>query len=1072
MEFVRRISGCLRKTGSGKRLRASVPVGLLVCLLCLPVASGEPAREGAGRRVLRSGSELGYPPFAIVTDEGRADGFSVRLLRASLERAGLEATFTVAPWSEIRDHLAEGRLDVLPLVGRTPEREAIFDFSIPYMTMHATILTRPGVSGIGSLSDLEGRSVVVMKGDTAQEYLLRHGVEPTATVTSYEEALRELSAGRFDAVVMHNIVAYDLLDRLGIRGVRPTGVLLPDSEQQFCFAVREGEKGLLALLNAGLAVAMRDGTLDRLQREWIALPPMQNAFGGYAYPSAVALVALAVLVLLVVVWQVALQRQVRRTTRELRESEERLQLVLQASRDGIFDLDMQSMQVHYSPRWYTMLGWEPYEMPSTYETWTSLLRPEKRDEVEAFVLERAAKGERFEFEFEMRGKDGVYRWILARGQCVARTADGQPLRIVGSHTDITDRKRAEKALRESRERLRRIFDTLPHGIEELDVEGRVVFCNRASQRLHDRSAEEMIGHLSHEFTGDPARLREVFQHLRREQPEPETLLGTIRRRDGSLLDVEVDWNYIHDESGKLTGYITVVTDVTERRRAEEAVRESELRFRSLFSENQAMMFLLDPESGCVEEANPSACAFFGYDREAMRGMSATRLLNAPPAEVQRQLQASLRSGNATTLLPGRLADGSVREVEAFSSLVPIQGRTYVCAILHDVTEKQSLEQKLAQSEKMRAIGQLAGGIAHDFNNQMTGILGYAGMLADMLEDETQKKYAEAIVRASRTCSDLTSRLLTYSRQGKYRMEPVDLHHSLNGIVLMLTHTLPKTIEIRTDFAAKEARTTGDPSLLENALLNLAINARDAMPGGGTLTLATRSVTLAEGDLAAFAEPPEPGRYILVSVTDTGVGMSDEVRRRIFEPFFSTKERHEGHGVGLGLASVFGTVQSHEGAITVQSETGRGSVFRVYLPLRAQAEDAAAREAAPPPDEGGHVLLVDDEEVVRETICDVLAARGYRVTAVGDGQEAVAWMSRTDDPVDVVLLDMIMPGMDGLETFKSLRAVRPELRVVVASGYSMDARAKEVLDLGGVAFLPKPFDANELTRVLADALRAA
>ena len=390
-------------------------------------------------------------------------------------------------------------------------------------------------------------------------------------------------------------------------------------------------------------------------------------------------------------------------------------------------------------------------------------------------------------------------------------------------------------------------------------------------------------------------------------------------------------------------------------------------------------------------------------------------------------------------------------------------------------ERRGLEQQLRQAQKLEAIGQLAGGLAHDFNNVLVGVSGFAelvrrnGMPRDQVVDAM-----EQILRASRRGGDLIKRLLAFARKGRAQQVPVDINRTLDDTIALLSHSIDRRIEIITDLDRDLPPVLGDPAQLANALLNLGLNARDAMPDGGRLTFRTRRRRLDEAACLAHPTALSPGDYVEVTVADTGIGMPPDTVAHIFEPFFTTKEA--GVGTGLGLASVWGyVVKSHQGAIDVTSAPGEGTSFTLLFPARdegvAKRSDTDQYRALPAGE--GHVLVVDDEQLIREFTQQALGGLGYRVTTQKDGADAVEWAGAQDGlrDVDLVLLDVVMPRLGGLETFRALRELQPDLRVVMTSGFSQDNVAAECLAGGALAFLPKPFTLEELAHVISRHIRA-
>lgn len=420
----------------------------------------------------------------------------------------------------------------------------------------------------------------------------------------------------------------------------------------------------------------------------------------------------------------------------------------------------------------------------------------------------------------------------------------------------------------------------------------------------------------------------------------------------------------------------------------------------------------------------------------------------------------------------RCKDGRVLDVEIIAHFLELDGREYSCAFVRDIGERKVLEHRLRYAEKMEAIGRLAGGVAHDFNNQLAGILGYAEVLRLKIGDQhAALELVDKLSHVVRVAADLTSQLLAFSRRGKFLVEAVDLHAVLHEAVSMLSHSIDKRISIESELTADSAWVLGDQSQLENTILNLGLNARDAMPHGGKLTLTTKSVTF---DTDPDPDRPAdlgPGKYIALSIRDTGVGMDRETQERIFEPFFTTKEHQD--GTGLGLAAAYGTIRNHKGAIVVDSEPGCGSCFTLYLPVARMSDRAAVRrESGEPMGQrlSGHILLVEDDPDLRAVCGQLLEALGCTVTLAADGKRALDLFCEHHESIDLVLLDMVLPRMNGPEAFRAMKDIDPDVQVLVMSGFSLDGEAQSLIDRGAKGFLQKPFTLAALAGAIGSVLR--
>lgn len=462
----------------------------------------------------------------------------------------------------------------------------------------------------------------------------------------------------------------------------------------------------------------------------------------------------------------------------------------------------------------------------------------------------------------------------------------------------------------------------------------------------------------------------------------------------------------------------------------------------------------------VTYVNDAASRMLGYTKAELLDMRITDLnVDFQPALWDAMWQKLKHDRKRTFETRHRAKDGRIIPVEISSNFIEFNGKESSWAFARDISQRKALESRLRQAEKLEAIGQLAGGVAHDFNNQLACILGNAELLGHLTPEEDRRRLVENIVVAVTRSADLTSQLLAFSRRGKYRSEPTDVHDLIREVVEILARSIDRRIEISTSLAAARSVTVGDPSQLQNALLNLAINARDAMPSGGRLRFDTENVTLRESVGSGPAAAP-PGEYVRVSLADTGIGMDGETQRRLFEPFFTTKEL--GRGTGLGMAAVYGTVKVHKGWITVQSTPGQGTNIEVHLPVGAHSLPAPAPRRAAPTLEGPiRILLVDDEALVREATQRLLEVLGCEVTVCHDGQQALDYYRSFYSSVDLVIIDMVMPVKDGRDTVIEMREIHPQGKILVASGYSREGAAPIAID----GFIQKPYTQARLWEMI-------
>jgi two-component system cell cycle sensor histidine kinase/response regulator CckA len=609
-------------------------------------------------------------------------------------------------------------------------------------------------------------------------------------------------------------------------------------------------------------------------------------------------------------------------------------------------------------------------------------------------------------------------------------------------------------------------------------DGRIAYVNQAACKALGYTREELD--TMSIFDIDPAlgveRWSRLWQLLLQEKRR--TTDSAHLTKDGRIVPVEVTCSLFELDGEQFS--CAFARDVTERKATEEARQREHAFVESLIDTAPIMVVVLDAE-GHIVRFNDCAERITGYELEEVLGESwiATLVPEEDRASVaDLLLDAMCGAGMRGVVYRVRTKAGGLRDVLWYDQLLadPESGTVGLLAIGQDVTEQRDLEQRLRQAEKMEAIGRLAGGIAHDFNNQLTAIMGWTDVLSHEAASAPELiECTDRIMVAVRRACDLTSQLLAYSRKGKIKgvTTAVDLHELVHEVVAILRRSLDKRIAIQLDLAAETSRTVGDPSQLGNALLNLALNARDAMPSGGTLRFATRTTVIPSGAPQAAGMPEvEPGRYVELTVADTGTGMNEETQKHVFEPFFTTKE--EGRGTGMGLAAVYGTVKNHRGTIAISSAVAAGTTIRIGLPLIA-SDAAGPVEPAPMPGlpiAPLRVLLVDDDDLVREIVTRLLRQLGCQVVSFASGFDAVEHFRANASAVDVIVLDMVMPLLDGKSTFQALRRIAPDVRVVLVSGYSIDGEAQSLIEAGIAVFLQKPFRLATLADALARAAAGA
>ena len=511
---------------------------------------------------------------------------------------------------------------------------------------------------------------------------------------------------------------------------------------------------------------------------------------------------------------------------------------------------------------------------------------------------------------------------------------------------------------------------------------------------------------------------------------------------------------------------TQVAMAIDRKRGEERLKDSETRYRLLFESNPEAMWVYDPETLRFLAVNEAAVRHYGYSREEFLALT---IRDIRPPEEHERLEAALKDAatGATTHVDARhrKKDGTVIQVEVSADSIEFGGRPARLVLAKDVTGRRRLEEQLRQAQKMEAVGQLAGGVAHDFNNLLTAILGYCQLLLQQLPpDAPAREDVFEIRRAGERAASLTQQLLAFSRKQVLQAQVLDVNVVVADMEKMLRRVIGEDIDFVTVLRHGVGRVKADPGQLEQVIINLAVNSRDAMPQGGRLTIETTNAVVDE----AGGPGQVPGRYVLISITDTGTGMDAETKSHLFEPFFTTKP--VGKGTGLGLATVYGIVKQFGGYIWVDSEPQRGTTFRIYLPeVQEPAQQPGAVAASVSGNGSETVLLVEDEAMVRTLARKALESHGYRVLEAGAAAAALELSERHVGPNNVLLTDVVMPGMSGRELAHRLLQGRGTLRVLYMSGYTDDAVLRHGVLEEGMAYLQKPFTPDQLARKVREVL---
>jgi two-component system, cell cycle sensor histidine kinase and response regulator CckA len=636
----------------------------------------------------------------------------------------------------------------------------------------------------------------------------------------------------------------------------------------------------------------------------------------------------------------------RKTEAALRKSEERYAVAVAGSNEGLWDRDLATGEVYFSPRWKDILGYDNHELANNVNEWKSRIHPDEYMMVMTALNDHLqGKTQVYETEFRMRAKNGSYRWIHSRGACL-RDEKGNPCRIAGSHTDITYRKEIEEALRESEKKYREIFEETRDVIFVFDADARLMDINRSVQDVLGYTVEELASlNIEDDIYCNPGD-RKRFLRALFENGYVKDMEVQFRRKDEETVTVHLSATITRDINGRITGYIGTI---------------------------------------------------------------------------------------------------------------------------HDMTEHKRLEEQLLQAHKMESIGLLAGGIAHDFNNLLTVISGYCETIRDNIDDGSPALHSsiDQVMHAAAKAGELTHNLLAVSRKQIINPQPVHINEAISGMHRLITRIIGEDIDFSMKLGRNRPVVMADRGQIEQVLINLAANARDAMPSGGQLLIKSKQTTLGKKSVRDIGMD-KPGQYVVITVADNGAGMDEKTRQKIFEPFFSTKEI--GKGTGLGLSISYGIIRQHKGAITVHSEPGSGTVFHIYLPIANTAVEDRTSLPMTIPNTGSETLLMaEDEDIVRKLLGQVLEKAGYRVICAADGNEAIDRFLEYRQDISLVITDVVMPKKNGKEIYETIKKIRPDLKFIFMSGYTADIIRMDDAFNGGVLCLSKPFSNSDLLRSIREAL---
>jgi two-component system sensor histidine kinase EvgS len=1019
---------------------------IFLVLLSGPL-SAQPQNASFSRTIL-VGCETDYPPFCIVNDDNSVTGFSVELFKAAAKAMRLEPVFVTGTWKDVKKKLELGEIDALPLVGRTPEREESFDFTIPYMTLLGAIVVRDDEYGISSLHNLIGKEVAVMKNDNAEEFLLRNNLNiKLVTYTTFSEALKQLSAGKHDAVVLQKFVAQKLISANNLKNLKFASDSVSGFHQDFCFAVKEEDKKLLALLNEGLSRVFANGTHDYLHAKWFAdlelpsdnhilvggdsnFPPFEfinehNEPDGYNIDLVKAVASAT-----------GLQVEFRlapwpETVKNLKSKK--------------IDI-IQGML--YSPERARHFS---FSVPHSVSHYVTVTRKGKLQPPETLQ-------ELGELKLVAQKEDLMHEWAIKKGLGNNLTVvDNQLLALKGVIAGKFDCALVS--------RLTAFYWIKKHDFKNLAI---------AEEPLI--SPEYCLVALPYQ-KGLLAKFNEGLRLIEES--------GEYQKIRNKWFGIETSG---YQKYGKILKYLyliivlLIVVALIGLIWSRSLKRQVAVKTRELQQSQEQYRSLIDGAPYAIYVQTEGRFAYLNHKANLLlnpdlkHSLVGKEVLDffSPEKHIEisnRIFELNYEKRSAEPMMNTIVRpDNTTVPVEISAVPIRFAGKDGSLVFLRDLSRQIELESQLRQSSKMEAVGSLAGGIAHDFNNMLSVILGYTELLLARVEPHSElKDELQEIYSAAQRSTQITGQLLTFARKQKITLEVVNINENIEGMLKMLRRLLGESIELEWKPGKNLWNIEMDPAQVDQIIANLCVNARDAIKGHGKIVIETHNISIEQTD---ERNSIKPGDYIKITVKDDGCGIPKEVKNRIFDPFFTTKTM--GRGTGLGLATVQDIIFQNKGIIKVESEEGQGAKFTILLP-RFLAEKAKNEEKGIFKNslKGNRqtILLVEDDEAILRLTLKILEGLNYRVLSANLPEKAIEIASEPGQKIDLLLTDVIMPKMNGKQLYHEISLRLPAIKVIFISGYTSDIIEDHAILNEKVNFLEKPFTVKDLSAKIREVLSA-
>ncbi|MFZ5565071.1 MAG: PAS domain S-box protein [Thermodesulfobacteriota bacterium] len=1158
-----------------------------------------------------------FPPIEFISDKGEFIGMGADVIALVEQRLGV--TFIRQPSADWNLHLAAlatGECAIAPTIVSTPERKEYLFFTPPYATVPVVIITRRGDSHEFTMDDLAGKRVAVVSGYATESYAAKHSLRVgfnLVPVPDVAEGLREVSLSHVDAFLENLAVAAYTIEKEGISNLCVAGTT------DYSFAWSIGVSRKYPVLYSAVQKALgtvSESELSVVHRKWITLN-----IAGWLNPETWRLIrimagfGILLLISLVVITYILKRRLKEKITRleqaqqKIVEQADRLRLATEALHAGVWDSYPIRKKTYLSRQWCAMLGYPDTarELPEE-EFVETFIHPDDRPVADkAFQAYFASNGQgHLEAEFRLRRADGTWCWVLCSGRAVEWDETGAVSRIIGLDVNIQSIKEGQERLTASEARFRAVFENAPYAIVISDFEtGQLLAANNEFLKRRAVSREDVSDGNIWDFSSlSDDEVTDIINTL--------WTTGAIQNREVAVKRKDGSTGYVLFSSVVLNmddkkQILTMTVDVTEGKRAQQALEESEARFRAIFENAPYPIIMSHPENGKILAANNEFLKRRGLNKEALAAASMMDFSTTPVEELKETVNKLRQTGairNRETTVTKK--DGSIGHMVYSSVMVDIQGQKQVLTITLDVTErkraqqaleesearfralfkkapipmatisldgrilevndrltqmlgytldeiptlehwwrlahpdpehrqkmiagwnsvfdriststaayslgeirvtrkdgtvltmiintnrirefivasffditprkkaeaeKEKLREQLLQAQKLEAVGVLAGGVAHDFNNMLGAIIGFAELALEAASaDDPQYKYLENILQAARHSADLTGQLLAFARKQTIAPTPLDINESVEAMLKILRRLLGENIDLAWRPGPGPCTVKLDPSQLNQVVTNLCINARDAIANVGKITIETAPVSL-DSDYCDIHAEAVPGEYVMLAVSDDGSGMDRQTMDHVFDPFFTTKQ--QGKGTGLGLATVYGIVRQNKGFINVYSEPGRGSTFRIYFPRHGEETVPAGVVTPETPTAGRNetLLLVEDDPVLLDMTTLMLRRLGYTVMAAATPGDAMRLAEAHRSAIDLFVTDVVMPEMNGRDLAARIQAICPGIRLLFMSGYTANVIVHQGVLEKGLHFIQKPFSLQDLAAKVREALES-